>query len=496
MLISCVKYFFFVFSCCFVSKKLHKSTFSVKTVLFNTVYSFVCAIVCSLPNIMFVDTNGVLPMCLSLGCLLIYNYFIIKNRKLETLITYTVISCGLSYAVEAVAILLVGPAVYFIGDVKNQTDDNTISAILCLCEIIKWVVQLLLCFLFFKIKRFKNGLVNYDTQLSSETGLFISIWLFTLGLLFSVKGTGVSVFIIAFFVTLSLIFAIFFWWRKHIKNIYLEKIRNRNLEIAEISLEEQLEKSELLEADNEAMSKIIHRDNKLIPAMQSAVEEILSCKNADEQIKKASELLPQLKSMSGERKGLISSYEADYRKLPETGVFSLDSALSYLNKKAGERDICFNVSVNTDIKDFVRGKIDETDLNTLVLDITENALIASSQRQGGNILVVFSDDDSSLKLSVFDNGENFAVNVIANSGKKRITTHKKTGGSGIGLMTAFELLKKNRATFEIDELINSSSFSKSVSIIFGSEYGYRIKTHRPELIDVIKRRGDITLIEA
>ena len=56
-------------------------------------------------------------------------------------------------------------------------------------------------------------------------------------------------------------------------------------------------------------------------------------------------------------------------------------------------------------------------------------------------------------ISVFDSGDFFSKEVIKRLGKKRYTTHKDTGGSGIGMMTVFELLKIYNASFSINEKI-------------------------------------------
>ena len=40
-----------------------------------------------------------------------------------------------------------------------------------------------------------------------------------------------------------------------------------------------------------------------------------------------------------------------------------------------------------------------------------------------------------------DNGVDFEVDTLAKLGLERVTTHKDTGGSGIGFMTTFETLK-------------------------------------------------------
>lgn len=86
-----------------------------------------------------------------------------------------------------------------------------------------------------------------------------------------------------------------------------------------------------------------------------------------------------------------------------------------------------------------------------------------------------------------------------NLGMKRITTHKDSGGTGIGLSSTYGLCKKFNASFVITEDINSENptfkdtnskdliseksssnvitFTKKVSIIFDDKSEYRLKTN-------------------
>ena len=71
---------------------------------------------------------------------------------------------------------------------------------------------------------------------------------------------------------------------------------------------------------------------------------------------------------------------------------------------------------------------------------------------------------------IYDSGEYFSKDVLKKLGKKRATTHKKDGGTGIGLMTTFEILKKYNASFSIDETINNPQYTKCVAITFDDKH--------------------------
>ena len=76
-------------------------------------------------------------------------------------------------------------------------------------------------------------------------------------------------------------------------------------------------------------------------------------------------------------------------------------------------------------------------------------------------------------------------------GKIRYTTHGDSGGSGIGLMTAFEILRTCKASFLLDECINNTPYSKVISICFDGLGQIRIHSRRPEILDLSKERTDM-----
>ncbi|MGN1432836.1 MAG: hypothetical protein ACI4XI_03945 [Ruminococcus sp.] len=337
-------------------------------------------------------------------------------------------------------------------------------------------------FLFYKIKRLRNGILYFTEKLNSDLSVLFSILiLFTASFFYITEDNYfkniIFVFIIIVFGCLLLL-----WWKKHITDIYLEKVYKRNIEILENSLAEQQEINDRLKKSNEELSEIIHRDNKLIPAMESAVEEILSCNSPDEQKQKSGALLSQLKAMSSERGTILNDYENLHKTLAKTGIFSIDASLKYLMKRANKDGVSFDLSVTCDMKEAVKALIPENNLNTLILDLGENALIAVRDAEMKNVLVVLGTENDNFTVSIYDSGLPFEKKVIDNLGKRRITTHRKTGGSGIGLMTTAELLRKCKASLVIDENIGNENYSKKVSVIFDGLSQCRIITPTNKIV--------------
>lgn len=415
---------------------------------------------------------------LTVFCIFIFIYtFLIYKKPFKTTIVVSTISLSLSILSYAISFFICIPVSYiFYSLINNQSILDIIAFTFA------GIIQILCLYLFFKIKRLQNGILSFTEKLNSDLSVFFSILILFMASFFYITEENYYKNIIIVFIIIVVGCLLFLWWKNHITNIYLEKVHNRNIEILESSLVEQQEINSKLKQSNEELSSIIHRDNKLIPAMESAVEEILVCNSPDEQKEKSKALLSQLKAMSSERSTILSDYENLHKTLVQTGIFSIDASLKYLMNRAIKDNTAFDVSVACDVKEAVNDLISENDLNTLILDLGENAIIAVQKAETHNVLIVFGTENKSFTISIFDSGLPFEQKVIENLGKRRITTHRKTGGSGIGLMTTAQLLKKHNASLVIDERLDNESYTKKVSVIFDSLNQLRVITQTNKIV--------------
>lgn len=447
------------------SKLINKKT-NWRNLILLLIYSCITSVPIYFAHITF----PLLQIAVFWAFILMFNFFYF-HEIFRTTTVLSIISLSLSFISYSVSAFICLPLAYILYSIiLNQEILDIVSFTLA------GLLHFLCTFLFFKIKRFQNGVLSFTEKLNSDISVILGILILFITSFF--YATEDNYFINIIIVAIIILFGclLFFWWKKHITNIYLEKVHNRNIEILENSLLEQQEINSKLTKSNEELSSIIHRDNKLIPAMQSAVEEILACNSPDEQREKSKLLLPQLKAMSSQRSTILTNYENLHKVLVQTGILSIDASLKYLMKRANSDGVSFELSVACDLKEFVKDLICENDLNTLILDLCENALIAVRETKIKNVLVVFGIENESFIISVYDSGLSFEPKVIENLGKKRITTHKATGGSGIGLMTTSELLRKHNASFVIDENIDNDSYAKKVSVIFDGLSQCRVVT--------------------
>ena len=169
------------------------------------------------------------------------------------------------------------------------------------------------------------------------------------------------------------------------------------------------------------------------------------------------------------------------KPLPSTNIKGLDDIFDYFSKKYSNDNIEFNLQVNESIPYLVENIIKQSDLETLIGDLLENALIAvnASDKTFRSVLVIIGVSGNYYEFTVFDSGTPFEPATLMQLGKERVTTHAVTGGSGIGFMTIFETMKKCGASLIINEKMpNERDYSKSITIRFNGENRYMVESYR------------------
>lgn len=414
---------------------------------------------------------------------ILYNLTRKTNVLLNTVIL-SIISYGITIFIFVIASIFSLPlgAVYY----------NLISNEF-FCNIIMMIslnfIQLVLIWVLFKIKRFKSGISLYIKDGNTELLLLTSIFAIFLMTLFYTKDVALSPTEI---IILSITFcglALIIWWRKHITNTYQKQLYKRNEAFYEERIKDyEKERTELIK-QNEELSKIIHRDNKLIPALVGAVQDIVAKFGSSDELVN---LLNQLESLSCEHKELIEHYQTESDNLLKTSSLSVNAVIRFLYAKATKSNIDMLFEIDDKAISLLIEKVsDITELSTILCDLGENAIIATKNLKLGQILVTSElIDNHTPCISFFDNGNFFEECVIANMGMKKITTHKADGGSGIGLMTLFELLHKYKASYCLNECPRKDGFTKSISIIFDDLYKISIITERDNIKSICSSRSD------
>lgn len=230
-------------------------------------------------------------------------------------ITLGIISYGVGVCAFLVALIISTPIniiVYYF--IKNNELNNFIKI-----QIIN-IIHLTATILIFQIKRFRNGLSPKNSKYSFDLLLFLSsacIVAMTLFYANAIKLTTATIIVLCIVVCGLLLL---FFWRRHVTASYEENVKGRETEINEKSVEFYERQNEELKRQNDELANVIHRDNKLLAALE-----------AD------GALSGDLKELYRDRKDVLENYRKEDGRVPQTGINALDAVIGYLiNRAEGE----------------------------------------------------------------------------------------------------------------------------------------------------------------
>lgn len=358
------------------------------------------------------------------------------------------------------------------------------------------IIQFLLIFLLFRIRRLRKGMpfILHSRWINIGT-LSCSALLILLVSLHIATPSSVLMHTLALLFILFLDFLLLFWWRRRITLDYVQKLRMDEVESLYKRISDNEREIEKLNTNNDYLSKVIHKDNKLIPAMEMALHSYLleaPYMEAEEARQFGSDLLSQLQSMSAEREGIISNYQKNTDFHPKIGIYSVDAVILYMEKRAEKFNITYNLRFDNDIKDAIVGFIHERDMLHLLSDLIENAIIAVKDTSHREIFLHIGLLQGCLFIDLYDSGIPFEPAVYQDFGNCQHTTHADSGGSGIGLMDIWNLKRKYKASLQIYEYLpNSDIYTKKIRLLFDRRNHFLLQTYRDKEIRSFITRSDL-----
>lgn len=409
-------------------------------------------------------------------------YSLLFNLDRHLALKLSLLSFGFSYATYSASCLPVGLIILILKKHNALQSEWIMFLFVALLQITLIIASM-------KYKRLRKGLLYIVKTNSTDVGIYISLFLIISMSAFFIRDNMQPVYVVPIVLVLLCSIMLIFWRKNQITKAYIDKSKNNEIDRLEKVIKEKDEIINSLRKDNENLASIIHRDNKLLPAMMMGLEKYIGENSSPD----AENILNQLKNIYNGRETVLKNYELSNKKLSNTGIASTDSVMLLMQKKAASCGADFALSILTDVQHFTDNIINEEDLNTLLSDMIENAIISTKKCSVRSVLVCINREDLIYSIEVYDSGENFDVEVLKNIGVKRTTTHIHEGGSGIGLMTIFSILNKYSASFVIEELLNNTDFSKKIRIVFDSLGTYKIITQR---YDEIRSDLDGSLLTA
>ena len=289
--------------------------------------------------------------------------------------------------------------------------------------------------------------------------------------------------LLVFIVTYSII--MFITIQKSLQLYYKQKMLVKDLEETKAELEEK--NTRIKELENEIIKS--GKKSHSISHRQDILEHKLEELNMKSEI---SEM---------DIKSRIEKVGKDIRKEPvivlaKTGIVEIDDVLNYMKSECVKKKIDFQLQLSGNIYKMINNYVSKDELEILLADHIKNAIIAIEYSNNINksILVRLGRLDGTYGLYVYDSGIEFEKETLLKLGKKPATTHKDSGGTGMGFMNTFDTLRKHNASFIIEEYGKpvTDNFTKVLKFKFDGKKEFKICTYRKEEIE--KQDKEKTLV--
>ena len=361
------------------------------------------------------------------------------------------------------------------------------------------IMQFILIYFCFHIPRLQKGMTFLYSVPSGNIGSTLCLVLIML-ILIGIQTENENFFYMLAFFSLILLSSILliYWWNYHITQTYRKFLRKNELDSLNLLLEERNQDILYLRSENDKLARIIHKDNKIIPALSMAV--IDSYENKTEldlsELETASSLYMKLKQLYDERTETLEKYHQEILQLPQTSFDSVNAVLSYMQSEALKAGIPYQVMLFDNLDSTIPAEIAEDDFTHILSDLLANAINACKDIPASSIQIYLGKMNGISTIKICNTGNAFNIETLKNLGLARHTTHVDTGGSGIGLMDIWTIKQRYAATLLIDETIgtDTSSTHTSINILFNHKNHYIIQSNRSKDLSAYINRPDIIII--
>lgn len=351
----------------------------------------------------------------------------------------------------------------------------------------------------FRIPRLKKGMTFLYNIPVTNIGSSMCLCLFILTLIFSQSKTYSRTFIFSC-ITIVLFSSLFliYWWNYHITETYRKFLRKNELDSLNLLLEERNQKILYLKNQNDKLARLIHKDNKIIPAITSAIMESYESKTTLNltEWETDSPLCLKLKQLYDERVNMLETYHNEIMNLPKTGFDSINATLSFMHSEASKTEIPFQIVLYDNLKTTIPDEITEDDFNHMLSDLLSNAINACKNVSSRSIQIYLGKTEDISIIKICNTGSVFHLETLKNLGLARHTTHADTGGSGIGLMDIWKIKEKYKASLLIDEISDAASSETytCMNILFNHKNHFIIQSDRYKELVAHINRPDVMII--
>lgn len=486
MMESCIQIFFIFLSCFYLYHKLlniDRHPFRIELLCY--IYFGVCSCLLWIisKNIYYIFYYPALIILFSVF-IKMYTQTNYKTTLITTIIALGISLCSFTFSSVVIALFLL---------CTKLTPENNFWILI---KLIIGIMQYLLVHVPFQLKRLKKGMPFLYELNFNNMGCQLSICIIVCAMIISTPftiHTYIIMFCLLLFFPCTLL--LISWWHAIITRNYRKTLQQFEMQKLKTELVQKEQEIARLLDNNHALAQIIHKDNKLVPAMELAVNTFLQNLHdlSPQQLKEQGlALATHLQQMTKERRFILTQYQTDGQPLSATGICAVDAVLQLMQQRALQEHIDYSLCIAKDIKNVAMHSVSEEDFSHLLADLIENAFIAMSDMPDKKILIGIGKMGNHLSVEISDNGQPFLPEIFQDFGLTPHTTHAKNGGSGIGLMDIWKLKKKYGASLVITEYVPASfTYIKQISLIFDANNHYIIQTYRKREIMQIRFRSDL-----
>ena len=435
----------------------------IKIIIINIVISYITTIIRYIFNLFISD----ICLIFILGCM----QSIINKQKIGYSILLITIALAINYIILFLTTVLTFPINIFY-NIKN----DYINLMLII------IIYLILICLLFKIKKFKHGFLFLKRNIENE---YIEIWVLNISsiilfssIIFNSSNFQITRKLFIGFIIFSII--MFITIQKSLQLYYKQRLLVQDLEETKKELEDKKKEIKQLERENLNFSKTSHSIAHKQKALEYKLNELALKNEIAEEIDVKNRLDKITKQISKEPE----------IEIPKTNITEIDDMLNYMKSECIKNKIKFEVQLNGNIYQMINNHITKEELEILIADHVKNAIIAVNYSNNSNrsILVRIGKIDGEYSIYIYDSGIEFEINTLHKLGKIPSTTHKESGGTGMGFMNTFDTLKKHKASITINEYGKPAkdNYTKVIMIVFNKKDEFNIISYRQKEIEVRK----------
>ena len=440
----------------------------IKIIIINIVISYITTIIRYIFNLFISD----ICLIFILGCM----QSIINKQKIGYSILLITIALAINYIILFLTTVLTFPINIFY-NIKN----DYINLMLII------IIYLILICLLFKIKKFKHGFLFLKRNIENE---YIEIWVLNISsiilfssIIFNSSNFQITRKLFIGFIIFSII--MFITIQKSLQLYYKQRLLVQDLEETKKELEDKKKEIKQLEQENLNFSKTSHSIAHKQKALEYKLNELALKNEIAEEIDVKNRLNNITKQIS----------EEPEIEIPKTNISEIDDMLNYMKSECIKNKIKFEVQLNGNIYQMINNHITKEELEILIADHVKNAIIAvkCSNNSNRSILVRIGKIDGQYSIYIYDSGIEFEINTLHKLGKIPSTTHKESGGTGMGFMNTFDTLKKHKASITINEYGKPAkdNYTKVIMIVFNKKYEFNIISYRQKEIEVRKNKINV-----